>query len=1205
MPGYDAIKEIVWGTISKQYPVTRETFDRAWGTVEQSGVIDQLIAQRKAEDLSKFTLEQLEKMIGDDLKKNNKIALEMIKRPNFNRELVMETFNGLGVEIEMGAEGGYGKGIQLKRKLNLQQFYTSAEVSKLVAKVLHIPEMARIFDPTCGTGRLFWGMPNPRMLHGIEIEADAYNIAKALFPTAQIIQDDTMLHIHEGVMDYVIANPPFTLYWPDKNRLFQHAGYNNKIVSEMAVFESAVRSLKPQGGVVVIVMPSDVWPSKFIDKRDFVDWLKGKVTPLAKIELPIHTHEGTVWPTALYFFYTHPDYQTHWKERTPDYPLYAQLKSFEGSEIEALVAKFKRLGDDYAALMNIADNIGNQVPFKLEIVPIKVFDIADYLKSAEKITTDDVIELDAQIPDIGTFEAEPITFTPNGLHAALKVNGLRSRSPPIYSPSRQAYVDVFREQMARLDAFLDEKTQYDELPLVRGLHLYDCAIKHSELFTKALGKRKEWMDFQNTPFEIYVDERQDGHWKELYGDQGYKAKYPAIYNQWKAKFNAMMQDPQYTAYIKHLNIKDNWLKHLFEFQKEDVLRLGLKASTIITSQMGLGKTRVCIAAALLKGFRKNLIVVPTRLIETWVTEFSDPTDGVGLPEPLVIKYDDDLNQFLTGDDKFAIISLETLKDATHTRPRPRTAHKIRRNPNVPLSNYDVPSVFDWQQDMIDMLISEGFNYEEAEGVMMAPMLYTGSENPTKEQAEEKETKEMEKLKKLQTAPMYSDKFINQIDLMIVDEAHNLQNPTTMQSECVRRIHARQNIFMTGTPIKNRVRGLLSLVVIGWGEETLANPYNKRTFLEHFTQFKNISVEYADAHGFVKTKDQEIEIPAIANPDDLRALMNAKWLRRTMYEPAVAADRKFPKPAVKWIPIKASAAERTYAKQWYDEYQRIKHEIQAAKEELKALKDRRQFLSGEQLASLDKIAAELKTKIAIAGIVIGKLRAVAIAPQIEWLTIHTKQHGEEGEEFDEDKLPPLQRLIKIPNKYRGGLTPRQEEIIEQISKHVKAKEQVYTIVSFPEYNHILLGPELVKRGMRVDYIDGGVSTDRRNAILDRFRKKEIDVLLATIGTFDIGINIPDASYCAIINPEWNWSDMSQAYSRMIRPQSKGERTVDIFYCAESIEKYVKQLSEMKKYNAEYVIDYGPRPPNIEDIKWERWSDAVNQMFVDMVKGDFNV
>src|SRR4030065_695811 len=63
---------------------------------------------------------------------------------------------------------------------------------------------------------------------------------------------------------------------------------------------------------------------------------------------------------------------------------------------------------------------------------------------------------------------------------------------------------------------------------------------------------------------------------------------------------------------------DRWL---YPFQFEDVVRASLKQSLLLTYQMGLGKTRVTIALALLHGCRHHLLVLPKRLLGERVPEY--------------------------------------------------------------------------------------------------------------------------------------------------------------------------------------------------------------------------------------------------------------------------------------------------------------------------------------------------------------------------------------------------------------------------------------------------------------------------------------------------------------------------------------------------------------------------------------------------------
>lgn len=1143
--------------------------------------------------LKEKTLDELEALVSDNVVKNNLLALEMIKRPNFNRELVNELYNGLGVMVKMGKEGTHGKGIILKRKKNLQQFYTSSSISNLINKLLNIPEFARVFDPTCGTGRLFFHMPNPEMCHGIEIEHDAYKIARVLYPKAQLIQDSTIHYIFEEEFDYVVANPPFSLYWEDELGIFKFHGYKNNMVSEMAVMESAIRSLR-QNGYLSIIMPSNVWLEKFYDKVDLVTWMKDEVDCIAKIELPSTTHKGTVYPTTLYIFKKSTG---SWKEgwdtgkdsRLPRWLFTDKLASFEEAEIDRLINDIKRT-NLWQYMNTFSESIPNQVPYRLKIKKIKEFSQADYLTSAVTVESADVVELDTQLKEFDSFILPPINLMPNGLHADLKINAIRSLFPFKWSPSRKEYVDLFKSQLANLDGFLDERKKYDDLQLIKNLHTYDCTVTHSPGFVDALAKRRAWVKFQDVPLEIWIDEKGDFNWKKEYADKGYSHAYPEVWNKWTKKLEVLENDSKYVTFLPFLNKKANWIKHLFDYQKNDVLRLTQKASAIHAGSMGLGKTRSAIATALLKGFDNNLLVCQKKLVTTWMEEF----EGLGMTKPYLVEYVEDLDDMMNH--QFVITTYESLR-AKKDKKRPK-GKKRNPAPSKDLSyNYDLKSEMQVEGEIRDLLRGFDFGEREIEDITITvPGTYKA--NPARKKGEESEA--AKKIQELQTMPLFADHFTNKFGYMIVDEAHNLQNPLTKQTQAVWRISPKHLLLMSGTPIKNRVKGLLSLLLIGWGEDTTAMPYTKAEFLEHFMQEIEVEYEIADSHGYLSKKTKTVEIPQIANPDDLRTLMAGKWLRRTKYEPDVANNIKFPYPEVNFINIKPSEAESRYGRQWYDELNRLKGEVQDAKEELKALRDKRNSGWGwttEMDADLEEKEAELRTKAGIIIVMIGKLRAVALAPQLDWLGKHTATA-----EGDIENLTAMQKVIHIAEPYPGGRTPRQEQIINELTERVKRGEQCYTICDFPAFNRQLLKPWLDKKNIKVEIIDGAVTQKRRAEIINKFRDKKIDVLLATIGTFDVGINIPAANYCMIMMPTWNFSDVEQAYNRMIRPQSKGERTVDIFILENTIEDYVKQLMLMKRVNQEYVIDYGPRPP---EQKWFGWIDAVNSMFVDIAKGDFNV
>ena len=112
------------------------------------------------------------------------------------------------------------------------QFYTPAEVSRVLAKVLGINDanstaQTTAYDPTCGSGSLLLKVASEAhkkiSLFGQEKETTTANLAKMNMilhgqPGAEIIADNTLsrpfFKQEEGglkTFDYVVANPPFSL----------------------------------------------------------------------------------------------------------------------------------------------------------------------------------------------------------------------------------------------------------------------------------------------------------------------------------------------------------------------------------------------------------------------------------------------------------------------------------------------------------------------------------------------------------------------------------------------------------------------------------------------------------------------------------------------------------------------------------------------------------------------------------------------------------------------------------------------------------------------------------------------------------------------------------------------------------------------------------------------------------------------------------
>ena len=160
------------------------------------------------------------------------------------------------------------------------QFYTPAEVSRIIAKVIGTnkatSQSQTIYDPTCGSGSLLLKAADEARtgvtIYGQEMDNATYSLARMnMFlhnhPTAEIWQDNSLSNPHflleNGnlkTFDFVVANPPFSnKAWSNgfdpANDLYQRFedGVPPRKNGDYAFLLHIIRSLKSTGKGAVIL----------------------------------------------------------------------------------------------------------------------------------------------------------------------------------------------------------------------------------------------------------------------------------------------------------------------------------------------------------------------------------------------------------------------------------------------------------------------------------------------------------------------------------------------------------------------------------------------------------------------------------------------------------------------------------------------------------------------------------------------------------------------------------------------------------------------------------------------------------------------------------------------------------------------------------------------------------------------------------------
>ncbi|KAK4038402.1 SNF2 family N-terminal domain-containing protein [Parachaetomium inaequale] len=118
---------------------------------------------------------------------------------------------------------------------------------------------------------------------------------------------------------------------------------------------------------------------------------------------------------------------------------------------------------------------------------------------------------------------------------------------------------------------------------------------------------------------------------------------------------------------------------------------------------------------------------------------------------------------------------------------------------------------------------------------------------------------------------------------------------------------------------------------------------------------------------------------------------------------------------------------------------------------------------------------------------------------------------------------------------------------------------------------LLARQLKIRGVHYLKIDGNVTYSARLRILEEFRTAEVPVLLMTVQTGAVGLNLTAANYVHIIEPQWNPAVEEQAIARAVRMGQRRTVTVIRYVVKSSVEENIVSLQRRKRNLAKFTLD----------------------------------
>lgn len=209
-----------------------------------------------------------------------------------------------------------------------------------------------------------------------------------------------------------------------------------------------------------------------------------------------------------------------------------------------------------------------------------------------------------------------------------------------------------------------------------------------------------------------------------------------------------------------------------------------------------------------------------------------------------------------------------------------------------------------------------------------------------------------------------------------------------------------------------------------------------------------------------------------------------------------------------------------------------------------------------------------------------------------------QIGNHPAQIDPDKTPEVDAtLTEVDPEYRDMIhSSKTKFLIDKLRefKHENKQTIVFSrylqFLDIVEYFIMSDLPEI-----NISKLNGQMKARKRSYSIEEFKTRKTDVLLATIETAGEGLNLQNASRVIICEPQWNYSVVEQAYSRVARPGQKDDR-IEVHYLAnkEHLDQWVKSFANKKSQERELCLQGKISQVEKNDIK----DNLAKEVFSDL-------
>lgn len=366
----------------------------------------------------------------------------------------------------------------------------------------------------------------------------------------------------------------------------------------------------------------------------------------------------------------------------------------------------------------------------------------------------------------------------------------------------------------------------------------------------------------------------------------------------------------------------------------------------------------------------------------------------------------------------------------------------------------------------------------------------------------------------------------QYDLIIVDEAHRMQNPKTRLHMSLNKCSCNRRVLLTGTPLQNNILEYYYMI-------RLLRP----SLVTDLTEFKRCYATPIKKGSLENATNEECVI-ARKKINVLTKLFEGVVDRKT----AEFLHRSLPQMREYKCTYEAPLPKVMYLGQQWKVVDTVTHTQQQiqCKDLAKAIKRRKSdevTFTQKQLEDMNVPTLSVKSYI--------KVGYDCFAP-----------------------IPP--NFMDFMHRTMTESKSTKIKLCLKLIKNIDTKDQIIVFSSRKDVLH-RIKVKLLELGQTSDVMTGDDSEKNRSDIVTRFQSGEFRILCMTKQVGGMGLNLTKANHILILNPSWNPAEDTQACYRCYRLGQLKQVFIYRFVVKDSIEENIWRLSAHKHLAACRLLD----------------------------------